>query len=59
VYPSLTNFAQDFSAGGKDYTFFEQEFGTALRKLPARQYNVYAMDTWRPFQRLTIVAGVR
>ncbi|HEY2012677.1 MAG TPA: TonB-dependent receptor, partial [Bryobacteraceae bacterium] len=59
VYNSLTNFAQDFSTGGKNYTAFAQEFGTSLRKLPSRQYNLYAMDTWRPVDSVTIIAGVR
>ncbi len=59
TYDSLTAFAQDFSGGGKDYTLFTQQVGAALRALPLKQYNAYAIDTWRPFPRLTIVAGVR
>jgi hypothetical protein len=59
LYPTLTNFAQDFTAGGRDYSWFTQEFGTGLRPVASRLYNLYAMDTWRPVDRLTIVAGVR
>lgn len=59
VYPSLTAFAQDFTSGGKDYTMFTQQVGTGLRRVPDKQYNAYAFDTWRPVRRLTIVAGVR
>jgi hypothetical protein len=58
LYPTLTSFAQDLIAGGRDYTWFAQEFGTALRTVPSRMYNLYAMDTWRPVDKLTIVAGV-
>jgi hypothetical protein len=58
-YPSLTAFAQDFTSGGRDYTSFTQEFGAGLRRVASRMYNLYAMDTWRPVDKLTIVAGVR
>ncbi len=59
TYDSLTAFAQDFTGGGKDYTVFNQQVGTAQRVLPLKQYNAYAIDVWRPVPRLTIVAGVR
>jgi hypothetical protein len=59
VYNSLTAFAQDLSSGGKDYTSFTQTLGTSLRRLPVREYNYYALDTWKPFSSVTIVAGVR
>jgi hypothetical protein len=59
VYPSLTAFAQDFTTGGRDYTYFMQDFGNPLRSEPSREYNLYALDTWRPFPTLTLIAGVR
>ncbi len=59
VYPSLTTFAEDFTTGGTHYTYYTQELGDAIHKVPSRQYNLYAMDTWRPFRQLMIVAGVR
>jgi len=58
-FPSLTAFATDFTSGGKDYTMLTQQIGTAERRVPWKQYNAYAVDTWRPVRRLTIMAGVR
>jgi hypothetical protein len=59
VYNSLTNFAQDFTSGGRSYNYFLQQFGNPSRALPTRLYNLYAMDTWRPVRRVSILAGVR
>lgn len=59
VYNSLTTFAQDFGGAARNYSYFTQDFGTSSRKLSGRQYNTYAMDTWRPVRHMTIVAGVR
>ncbi len=61
VYPSLTTFAQDFNSTTttKNYSLFTQDFGNGQRALDSKLYNLYAMDTWRPWQRLTIIYGVR
>ncbi|MBS1854998.1 MAG: TonB-dependent receptor [Acidobacteria bacterium] len=59
VYNSLTNFALDFAGGGRNYNYFLQQFGNPSRALPTRLYNLYAMDTWRPLRRVSILAGLR
>jgi hypothetical protein len=60
AYPSLTAFAQDFSGGStRSYTSFTEQFGDPVRELPVKQVNLYAQDTWRPTQHLTLTAGVR
>jgi hypothetical protein len=62
VYPTLTSFAEDFSAntaGHKDYTNFTQGFGLPVVDLHAKRVGVYAQDTWRPTPRVTVDFGLR
>ncbi|HLJ16777.1 MAG TPA: hypothetical protein VKV15_19940, partial [Bryobacteraceae bacterium] len=61
VYPSLTAFAQDFGNTGtiRSYTSFGQQLGNPIGALSAKEADLYAQDTWRPFQRLLVTAGVR
>jgi hypothetical protein len=59
-YPSLTTFAQDFALTGlKSYTTFTQTFGTPSRSLRTRDLNVYAEDTYKFSERLTLTYGLR
>ena len=60
-YPSLTTFAEDFSAntaGRKDYTSFVQNFGQPVIDLHTKRLNIYAQDTWRPSRRVTLNFGI-
>ena len=61
TYPSLTAFATDFGGGGnlKNYILMTEQLGASRRGIPFKQWNAWAFDTWRPFRRLTVVAGVR
>ena len=57
TYNSLTAFAQDFSAGGRNYSFFNQTFGNPIRTLGLKEAYFYAGDTWKASQRLTAEFG--
>ncbi|MGD1094445.1 MAG: TonB-dependent receptor, partial [Bryobacteraceae bacterium] len=60
-FPSLTTFAEDFSANTtsrKDYTSFTQAFGQPIVDVYTKRLGVHAQDTWKPLPRLTVVAGV-
>ncbi|MBV9744236.1 MAG: TonB-dependent receptor [Acidobacteriia bacterium] len=60
VYPSLTAFAQDFAlTGQRNYTYFRQTLGNPVRSLDLRPFHVWAEDTWRGTNRLTISFGLR
>ncbi len=60
TYPSLTAFAEDFGlTGQRDYTYFSQTLGDPTRSLPTRDLGVFAEDTWRGTNRLTITYGLR
>jgi hypothetical protein len=60
TYPSLTSFADDFSGGGtKTYTSYNQTVGNPNRTFHARELNVFASDTWRASDRLTVNLGLR
>ena len=59
-YNSLTTFAMDFGGTGlKDYTAFTQQFGIPNRSLGVKEYNLYAMDTWKVSSDLTVTGGAR
>ncbi|HTS29093.1 MAG TPA: carboxypeptidase regulatory-like domain-containing protein [Bryobacteraceae bacterium] len=61
-YASLTTFADDFSANPlsfRNYTTFTQGFGNPLTDLRTRRYQLYAQDTWKAGNRITVIAGVR
>lgn len=61
-YPTLTNFAEDFSGNAtlhKDYTVFNQTFGQPLVDLHIKRLNVYGQDTWAPLRNLSLVLGIR
>ena len=62
IYPSLTNFANDFSGpllNLRNYTSFTQTFGKPIVDLHTKIYSPYAQDTWRAARKLTVIAGVR
>ena len=62
VYPSLTNFADDFSGpllNLRNYTNFTQTFGKPIVDLHTKVYSPYVQDTWRAMRKLTVIAGVR
>lgn len=62
TYPTLTAFAQDFSAnadGGKRWQSFTQAFGNPLSTVWVRDYNFFVQDQFRASQRLTLNYGLR
>jgi len=60
VYPSLTSFAQDFGRSGlKSYTYFSETLGNPIRSLSLRDLQVFAEDTWRATNRLSVTYGLR
>jgi hypothetical protein len=59
-YPTLTSFAQDFSApAGKDYTNFTQAFGNPIQNLYTTNLNFYVQDLWKVTRKLTLNYGIR
>ena len=59
-YPTLTEFARDYSGGGtRSYTYFTQTIGQPDRKFRTTDFNVYVQDTWRFLRRLAITGGLR
>jgi hypothetical protein len=61
AFPTLTAFADDFSgngAGHKDYSIFNQTFGQPIVKLNSKTVNIYAQDTWRATNRLSVTVGI-
>lgn len=58
-YSSLTAFAQDLSAGGKNYSEYTQSLRYSLRRVPTSEMGLYAQDVWRVTPGLQITAGLR
>src|SRR5439155_8278875 len=62
AYTSLTNFARDFSentTGAKNYSTFQQAFGSRIREFRTTDVNLYAQDTWKLSRRVALNYGGR
>jgi hypothetical protein len=60
-YSSLTAFAQDLGGGptATNYDIFNQTLGQPVRTLRPMQFNVYAGDTWKASDNLTVTLALR
>jgi len=58
-YSSLTAFAQDLTTvNSRNYSYFTQSLGDAVRSLRAREAHVYVQDTWKATRSLTLSGGL-
>lgn len=61
TYPTLTNFATDFTPVGqpRNYTLFEQSVGEPSTNIRSTEIAAYAQDEWRATRKLRITLAVR
>ncbi|HLH40513.1 MAG TPA: TonB-dependent receptor [Bryobacteraceae bacterium] len=62
TYPTVTSFALDYTGnttGARNYSAFSQAFGNPAVTFGIQDIGMYAMDTWKVTDKLTLTLGLR
>jgi hypothetical protein len=61
-YSTLTTFAEDLTGnttGAKHWSSFSQEFGNPIQDLHTKEFDIFALDSWKATRKLTVNYGIR